>query len=74
MTNATESMNKEEILKAVKEAKFISGRNSMGVSESYYNPYYLIQDYFNIEDLQKLSEEELYRLVNFAEYVSNVFY
>ena len=49
-------------------------KNSMGVSESYYNPYYLIGTCFTKEELNKMSESELKNLVKLSEHASEVFY
>jgi hypothetical protein len=67
-------MNKNEILENIKKAQFIKGRNSMGVSESFYNPYFLIKECFEFEDLEKMTEEEINRIYNFADKVTDIFY
>ena len=47
----------------------------MGVSGSYYNPYYLIGKCFkDFTELEKMNETELNNLVRLADFVSEVFY
>jgi len=46
----------------------------MGVSESYYNPLFLMKQCFEEEDLTQLSEEELIRLYKLADFATDVFY
>jgi hypothetical protein len=71
-------MSKEEILKEINSCidteKTNKGRNSMGVSESNYNPYYLIGKCFTTEELSEMSEIELDNLIKLAEYASDAFY
>ena len=67
-------LNKEEILDGVKLVWAIKGANSMGVSESYYNPLFLMKQCFKEEDLTQLSEEELIRLYKLADFATDVFY
>lgn len=56
-------MEKKEILKMISDCfdreKTNKSRNSMGVSESYYNPYYLIGTCFTKEELNEMTEEQL---------------
>ncbi len=72
-------LNKKNIIEDIKNAERAKGYNSMGVSEGYYDPDYLIKTFFEqehkkIEELEKLSEKELILLIDFAEYVTEVFY
>jgi len=41
----------------------------MGVSESWYNPLYLMKHCFEDEDLNQLSEEEVIRLYCYARFL-----
>ena len=50
-------MTKEEILKKINEAQKIKGMNRMGVSESYYDPYFLTKACFTSEELQEMSQK-----------------
>lgn len=69
---------KEEILEKIKETKKIKpysqGRNSMGASESYYNPDYMVGQCFTEEELSNLSESELKNLLKLADFAGEVFY
>lgn len=72
MTNEIET--KEIILEKIKNAQPIKGSNSMGVSESFYNPYYLLKDFGELEKLEQMTEKDLQLLLSFAGYVTDVFY
>ena len=71
-------MTKEEILQKIAycfdKEKSNKARNSMGVSESFYNPYYLTGKCFTTEELAAMSETELNNLIKLADYASDVFY
>lgn len=67
---------KEEILNKIKESlgNPAEGKNSMGVSESYYSAYFMVGKCFTEEELGKMPEEELGSLIKLAEFASKVFY
>ena len=70
-------MKKEDILQNIKscfEQKQSNSSNSMGVSESYYNPYYLTGKCFKEEELLKFSQKELNNLIKLADFASESFY
>ena len=67
-------MEKEEIIKAIKQVGTRNGRNSMGISESYYNDYYLIKTCFTIKELEAMSEKEIKSVVKLAVHATGVFY
>lgn len=71
-------MTKEEILQKIADCfdkeKSNKARNSMGVSESFYNPYYLTGNCFTTEELVAMSETELNNLIKLADYASDAFY
>ena len=79
-------MTKDEILKNIENCfeteKSNKARNSMGNSESLYNPYYLIGVCFTDDkkisvsesELNKMTETELNYLIKLAEYASEAFY
>ncbi len=66
--------SKKEILEGIKNAGKTKGSNSMGVSESYYNPYYLIKTCFEFKDLEAMTEEQLQALDKLAKHATEVFY
>jgi len=72
------TMTKEEILQKIADCfdkeKNNKARNSMGVSESFYNPYYLTGKCFTTEELSQMSESELNNLIKLADYASDAFY
>lgn len=65
---------KEEILQNIKNVQPIPGRNSMGTSESYYNPYFLISKCFTEEELKEMDEPTLVALVKLGDFASEIFY
>lgn len=71
-------MTKEEILQKIADCfdkeKNNKARNSMGVSESFYNPYYLTGKCFTYEELAAMSGVELNNLIKLADYASDAFY
>lgn len=69
-------MKKEEILEKLKGDNTIKGRNSMGVSESYYNKFYLTSRYLEEQKIKPddLSEKELNMLIDLAEFAGDCFY
>ena len=73
-----ENMKKEEILEKIAESleKESSNkkRNSMGVSESYYNSFFLVGKCFSKEELSGLTEAELNNLIKLSTFASECFY
>lgn len=67
---------KEEILKKLQGDNEIKGRNSMGVSESFYNKFYLTKSFLEEKtiDPNELSEKELNLLLDMADYAGDMFY
>lgn len=68
------TLMKEEILQKIKDVQPIPGRNSMGTSESYYNPYFLISKCFTEEELEAMDEQCLVSLVKLGDFASEIFY
>jgi len=68
--------SKEKILNDIKESLNTksNARNSMGCSESFYNPNYLIGKCFTEDELILLSESELNNLIKLGEFASDAFY
>ncbi len=46
----------------------------MGVSESYYNPDYLIGKCFTKEELENLNGDQIKVLIKLAEFATEAFY
>lgn len=77
---------KTEIINGILKAGEADGYNSMGVSESWYNAWYLIKKCFmDTEDgeltvdelkvlLENMSVDELKNLEKLAEFAGDVFY
>jgi|TARA_R110001599_G_scaffold306968_1_gene513578 hypothetical protein len=67
---------KKTILKDIKDSLETksNARNSMGCSENYYNPNYLIGKCFTEEELNKLEETELNNLIKLAEFAGEMFF
>lgn len=71
-------MNKEEILNEINDAldslENDRSRNSMGVYEKYYSPFYMVGKCFTMEELEKMSKETLDNLLKLAGFAGEVFY
>lgn len=69
-------MEKKKLLDDIQVAlqKPAEGRNSMGCSESFYNPYYLVGSAFKEAELKLMSDKELSNLLKLAKFASEVFY
>jgi len=71
-------MTKEELLQSfadsIDDQKDRKARNSMGVSEGFYNPFYLIARCFTLEELSAMSQKQLDSLLKLAKFASDVFY
>ncbi len=65
---------KEIIVARVNEVGSVKGQNSMGVSESFYNPYYLIKRAFSSEEINEMTEKELQSVFKMADYATEAFY
>ena len=66
--------SKQKILEEIKNVSETKGKNSMGVSESYYNSYYLMSKGFKYKELEKLNKKELNNLLKLADFASEAFY
>ncbi len=66
--------DKATILEAIKNAGETSGNNSMGVSENYYNEYYMVRECFTEAELEAMSLNELNNILKLACFAGNVFY
>jgi len=71
-------MTKEEILLKIEQAIIPKeknvGRNSMGVSESFYNPYFMVGKFLDMEKLEQLNDKELNLLIELADFAADAFY
>ena len=69
---------KEQIINDIKQAQSTDGMNSMGISESFYNPYFLLKYFMEesktFEQLEQFSERELNLLLDLAKYAGDIFY
>ena len=65
---------KEEILKKIISCfdaeKSIFEKESDGIYEPSYDPYYLVGNCFHIYELYEMSEAELNNLIRFAEHIN----
>ena len=67
-------MNRNEIINEIINCKPTPGHNIMGASESWYNPYYAIQQTFTEDEIKKMSENELNNLITLANKLAEAFY
>ena len=69
-------MTKEEIINNIKNTSLVgtSARNSMGCSENWYNAYFSIKMTFSMDELEKMSENELNNLVKLGNTIAEGLY
>jgi len=71
-------MTKKEVLQKIADcfdvSKLTNARNSMGVSENWYNAFYLTGKCFTTDELSAMSEDELNNLIKLAEFAADAFY
>ena len=67
---------KKEILEKINSPTERKGLNSMGVCESWYNPYFMLRNFFKDKDInpEELTEKELNNLLELADYAGEAFY
>jgi hypothetical protein len=70
----SEHFTKEQLLEQCKSAKPIPGRNSMGCGESWYDPFFCLQQIFTEGELGAMTEQELNNLYRLADQLTQVFY
>ena len=69
-----EHFTKEQILEQCKNAKPIPDRNSMGCSESWYDPFFCLQQIFTEGELGAMTEQELNNLYRLVDEMTRTFY
>lgn len=71
-----ESEARKMMLEGLKDPQEIEGHNLMGVSESFYDPYYLVREMIkeNKINVDEISTEALFWMLETANYASVVFY
>ena len=69
-------MTKEEMINNLNADNKKEGRNSMGVSESFYNNYFLVKCFLEDKEIkaEDLSENELKLIIDLAEFAGDCFY
>lgn len=67
-------IDKDKIIRRVKNVQTTDERNRMGCSENWYNPYYALSKTFSIEELEAMSEKELNNLVILADNIADGLY
>jgi uncharacterized protein YerC len=51
-------MKANEIIEGIKNLKELTGHNSMGCSENWYNFYYAMKETFTPEEIQSMTDRE----------------
>lgn len=69
-----EHFTKEHLLEQCKNAKPIPGRNSMWRSETWYDPFFCMQEIFTEGELGAMTEQELNNLYRLADELTRTFY
>ena len=74
--NVENSAHKERLLEYIKsyEEPDKIMRNRMGCNESWYDAYYSIKESFDIEELENMTEDQIYNLVVLATNISSALY
>lgn len=68
-------METKDIIEArIKGAEAVPGRNSMGTSESLYDPHFLLKKCFTLEEINAMTERELQIAFKVADYATDAFY
>lgn len=57
---------KEKVIEYIKNPILDNGRNRMGCSENWYNPYFCIKETFTIDEIQLMSDKEIENLIKLA--------
>lgn len=65
---------KEKVIEFIKNPVLDNGRNRMGCSENWYNPYFCIKETFTLEEIQLMSEKEIENLVKLARTIGDGLY
>lgn len=65
---------KEELLKYINNPVLDNGRNRMGCSENWYNPYYAIMMTFSKEEIIAMPDDVVEKLVKLASNISDGLY
>lgn len=74
--NVEKSDHKEKLLEYIRsyEKPDKIMRNRMGCDESWYDPYYSIKKSFDIEELENMTEDQIYNLVVLATNIGSALY
>ena len=59
-------INKEELIKEIKEYKNNNGRNIMGCSENWYDYIFAIKQTFTLNEIEKMTQKEIDNLIKLA--------
>lgn len=65
---------KEKVIDFFNNPVLINGRNRMGCSENWYNPYFAIKETFSLAQIQSMTDAEVKNLVNLAQNIANGLY
>ena len=76
LVEISEEEARKIILTNLEIAKKIDGHNIMGVSESFYDPYYLLKEMSKERkiDLESLPTETLCKMLEVADFAAQVFF
>lgn len=70
----TGHLTKEQILEECRNATPAPGKNRMGGSESWYDPFFCIQQTFTSGQLGAMTEQELNNLYRLAQNITSALY
>ena len=59
-------MNKEDLIKKIKDYKISGESNSMGCMEDWYNYVFAFKQTFSIEEIENMSQKQIDDLIRLA--------
>lgn len=65
---------KEKLLEYIRNPVTTTARNSMGCSENWYSPYFCIKETFSFEEVEKMDDSEIERLIKLADRIGEALY
>lgn len=65
---------KNNLINYINNPFFASGKNLMGCDENWNNPYFAIKQTFSIDEIESMTENEIYNLIRLAVNISDGLY
>lgn len=65
---------RDKLMNYINNPTTTSARNIMGCNENWYNPYFAIKETFSVDEIEKMSDDEINNLVELAYAISEALY